>query len=165
MKNLLIILSLISACFADEQKNAAINGDLVFNVNQDRFHEPVYPKGTNIALLQKLVSFFDERIQPQPKEDWERLKLSMEQANLPRLATLQDIKTTEEKINNLSNDPVLVVLRHLDPMIAHKAMNIKGLEYRVYWIDAKGSLDKGSIGYGLGGTPLSLRLQKDNKSR
>lgn len=161
-KAILIILALASSCFAGEQRDAGLNRDFEVQV---QFREPVYPEGADRMLLRELVLFFDEREQPRLQEDWENLLTRMREAKVPRMATRVDLKITKDKIQNVSNEAVLVVLRHLHPLVPQRSMNLNGVEYRAHWLTAKSSLQKREIGFGTGGTVLEKPRLLKNPNR
>lgn len=83
------------------------------------FQEPEYPKGANVALLQELAWFFGgegDFKKEKTAESWRDLLARLQKAGLPRLATKEDLKVTQEKISNLSSVPVLMVLGHQHPV-------------------------------------------------
>ena len=83
----------------------------------------------------------------------------MQQAKLPSLAQKQDLRITRDGIENLSDKPLLIVVRHLHPLVPQLSMNLDGVEYRVYWLKPKETLIKRDLGFGHDCTVLAPRLR------
>lgn len=157
--HLIIGFALTSLSLAEEPARVGAKEVTLDPATSLRFREPVYPEGADVALLPELVTYYDERIDRHTKEDWGNFLVKMQQAKLPRLAEKQDLRITRDEIENLSDKPLLIVVRHLHPLAPQRSMNLDGVEYRVYWLKPKEKLIKRDLGFGHDCTVLAPSLR------